>query len=367
MRRPAAAAWALALLSGCVAGSVVVSPGGVMEGNEVKVFTLTNRHGLIARLTEYGALLMELHVPDLYGRLDDVVLGFDTPERYAKGNPFFGCTAGRVANRIAGSRFTLDGKEHVLPANDGPHQLHGGPQGFDKKLWKGEGGTGPDGPFVRFSRLSPDGEEGYPGNLDVSVTYRLTNDDELRIEMTATTDRPTLVNLAHHTYWNLGGHDSGDVLAHELALAASRYTPADAALIPTGVIAPVAGTPFDFTRPKRVGKDIVRTGLSGPGYDHNFAVDAADGALRRVALLRDPRSGRTMELLSGEPGVQLYTGNFLDGTLKGKKGALYPRHAGLCLETQKFPDAVHHPAWVQPVLRPGEIYRHVMVHRFRTE
>jgi aldose 1-epimerase len=333
----------------------------------VRTFDLVNRRGSSVRLTDYGAIVMSLRVPDRDGRLDDVVLGFDRPETYAAGNPYFGCIAGRCANRVAGARFSLDGREHRLDANDGPHHLHGGRAGFDKKTWGALPGESPGGPFVRFTLISPDGDQGYPGELRAEVAYTLTHEDELRIEMSATSDRSTLCNLAHHGYWNLGGHASGDVLGHELRLACSRTTPVDATLIPTGELAPVAGTPFDFRAFKPLGRDIARAGLPGPGYDHNFAVDGADGSLRLVAVLRDPRSGRVMELHSGEPGVQLYTGNFLDGTMPGKRGVRYPRHAGVCLETQKFPDAAHRPDWIQPILRPGERYRHVMVHRFRVE
>lgn len=360
---------AILLWMGCLGmvPPVVVSDSGIMEGKTVRVYTLTNRNGLVAKLTNYGAILMELHVPDRNGRSADVVLGFDRPDIYAAGNPYFGATAGRCANRIARARFTLDGKEHQLTANDGVHHLHGGKRGFDKQLWEGRAGESSEGSFVEFSRTSPDGEEGYPGELKVVVTYLLTDKDELHVEMCAGSDRPTLCNLAHHTYWNLGGHGSGDVLNHELQLDCSRYTPADETLIPTGVLAPVAGTPLDFTRPKKVGRDYVKAGLPTAGYDHNFVVDSADGSVRRIARLRDPDSGRVMELYSGEPGVQLYTGNFLDGSMKGKHGVFYPRHAGLCLETQKFPDAIHHPEWPQPVLRPGRPYRHLMIHRFLRE
>jgi aldose 1-epimerase len=354
--------------SACGGGSFAESgDAGVMEGRKVQVFTLANRNGLKARLTNYGAVLMELQVPDRKGRLADVVLGFDGPQGYAAGNPYFGCIAGRCANRIARGRFTLDGRDHQLSINNGPHHLHGGTSGFDKKLWEGEAGEGPDGPCVRFSLTSPDGDEGYPGTLHVRVVYVLTQGNELRIEMEAETDRPTLCNLVHHSYWNLAGHASGDVLSHELELACRRTTEVDDALIPTGRVVDVRGGPLDFTSPKPVGRDHVKAGLPLPGYDHNFVVDGADGTLRRVARLKEPRSGRVLELYSGEPGLQLYTGNFLDGSVKGKGGTWYARHAGLCLETQKFPDAIRHPEWAQPVLRPGRVYRHVMVHRFLTE
>lgn len=313
---------------------------GDVDGAPVRLFTLSNG-ALTLKAMSYGCVVTELRLADG----TDVALGLRDLAAYVAGNPYFGCVAGRCANRIATGRFELDGRRHQLSINNGPHHLHGGVRGFDRRVWDGEA----DGARVRFTRISPDGEEGYPGAVRASVEYALEG-DAFRVEMTATTDAPTLVNLAHHTYWNLAG--GGTILDHRLTIDAEGYTPVDDGLIPTGEIAPVAGTPFDFRRPKRIGDDLAK--VPG-GYDHNFA-------FRGFARLE--AAGRVMELRSSEPGLQLYTGNFLDGTSKGKGGATYPKHAGLCLETQKFPDAIHRPGWISPVLRPGETYRHVMVHRF---
>lgn len=313
---------------------------GDVDGLPVRLFTLSNGR-LTLKAMSYGCVVTELRLADGM----DVALGLRDLAAYVAGSPYFGCVAGRCANRIANGRFTLDGRPYQLTLNNGPHQLHGGVRGFDRRVWEGEA----DGTRVRFTRVSPDGEEGYPGAVRASVEYALEGDD-FRVEMTATTDAPTLVNLVHHTYWNLAG--GGTILDHRLTIDAEAYTPVDATLIPTGELAAVDGTPFDFRRPKRIGDDLAK--VPG-GYDHNFA-------FRGLARLE--AAGRVMELRSSEPGLQLYTGNFLDGTSKGKGGAAYPKHAGLCLETQKFPDAVNHPGWISPALRPGEAYRHVMVHRF---
>lgn len=340
---------------------------GEIDGREVQLFTLISGRGMTAKITNYGAILTELHVPDRDGKTADVVLGFDNLDAYAAGHPFFGATAGRVANRTAHGKFTLDGKEYTLATNNGPHHLHGGKKGFDKHVWDAEPGESAtkSKPSLKLTRLSPDGEEGYPGALTATVVYTLTDRNELKIEMTAVTDAPTLVNLANHTYWNLAGHDSGSILDHDLTLHADRYTPPDEKLIPTGTIEPVAGTPFDFTKPKRIGQDIAMTGLDPLGYDHNFVVNGEMGELRLVARVCDPTSGRVMELLSTEPGVQFYTGNMLTGSIKnGKGGATYDKHSGLCLETQHYPDSIHQPDWPSVVLRPGETYRHVMLCRF---
>ena len=336
-------------------------PGGVThDGKMVRTWTLAGRGGLVARVTNYGTILQSLHVPDRNGKTADVVLGFDDVRRYFEPHPFFGATAGRVANRIANAAFTLDGKTYALAKNNGPHSLHGGKRGFDKYVWDAEAGDSSEGLWVQFTRVSPDGEEGYPGNVRVTVTYIVTHANELKVAMTATTDQPTLVNLAHHSYWNLAG--GGDILGHEMQLHCDRYTPGDATLVPKGTIEPVAGTPFDFRTSKPIGRDIAAAG----GYDTNFVVNGAAGELRPVATVVEPTSGRVMELLATEPGVQFYTANFMDGKTLGKGGVAYPKHGGFCLETQKYPDAVHHPDWPSPILRPGQTYRHLMVHRFRT-
>jgi aldose 1-epimerase len=342
--------------------------GKTADGQEIHLYTLATERGVLARVTDYGAILTHLYLPDRRGVMKDVVLGFEKLDGYLEGHPYFGATVGRVANRIAGGRFSLHGKEYTLARNDGPNHLHGGVKGFDKVVWSGTPIPGDGGPALKLSWRSPDGDEGYPGNLTVTVIYSLTFAGELRIEMTATTDAPTPVNLAHHSYWNLAGHDAGAVLDHALELRAHRYTKVDEGLIPTGEIAEVLGTPYDFLRPKRIGETLPSAGPGGvDGYDVNFVIDGPRGELRRAAIVKDPGSGRVMELLTTEPGVQLYTGNHLDGTLKGKGGVAYPRYQGFCLETQGFPDAVNQPGFPSVILAPGETYRHVMVHRFSAE
>jgi aldose 1-epimerase len=324
-------------------------PGGA----PVERFTLTNARGVIARITNYGATLTELHVPDRAGRPGDVVLGFDNLEQYLRGHPYFGATVGRVANRIARGRFTLDGRTYTLSRNEGPHHLHGGFQGFDKVVWRAEPLAGPVA-AVRMTHVSPDGDEGYPGRLALTVVMTLTDANELAIDYTATTDETTPVNLTNHTYFNLAGE--GDVLGHELMLATESYTPTDETLIPTGEIAPVRGTPLDFTRPRPIGR----------GYDHNFAIARTAPGLALAADVFEPRTGRALEVTTTQPGVQLYTANHLDGTLGGKGGVGYRRHAGFCLETQHFPDSVNQPGFPSTILRPGETYRQTTIYRFTT-
>ena len=322
----------------------------------MSLFTLVSPSGLVAMISELGATLVELQVPDRRGRRVDVVLGFDRLERYLEDGHYFGCVVGRVANRIAGARFTLEGREHALSLNHGRHHLHGGTRGFSRVIWGAEAQAWSTEPSLLLRYRSPDGEDGYPGALDASVVYTLTADCGLRVDFTATADRATIVNLSQHTYWNLAGHDSGSVLDHQLEIAAARYTPADAELIPTGTIAPVAGSPFDFTSERRIAS----------GYDVNFVLDGAVGTLRRAATLRAPDGVRSMEVWTTEPGLQLYTGDNLSN-VAGKRGAVYGKHAGLCLETQHFPDSIHHQGengWPTIVLRPGETYRHVVEYRF---
>lgn len=332
--------------------------GETAEGQEIHIYTLENERGLVARITSYGAILTHLYLPDRRGVMKDVVLGFDALEGYLKGHPYFGAMVGRVANRIAAGRFSLLGKEYALARNDGPHHLHGGAKGLDKVVWDATPVEGDEGPSLKLSYLSPDGEEGYPGSVAVTVIYTLTDAGELRIEMMATASEPTPVNLAHHSYWNLAGHDAGSALDHELQIMAHHYTKVDAELIPTGEIADVRATPFDFTTPKRIGAE------RGGKYDENFVLDGKRGELRRVVSVIEPGSGRAMELLSTEAGVQLYTGHLLDGSLKGKGGVAYQQFQGFCLETQGFPDSVNQPGFPSIILAPGETYRHEMVHRF---
>jgi aldose 1-epimerase len=319
----------------------------------------------VARVTNYGATLTELHVPDRAGRLADVVLGFESLDGYLKSQPYFGAIVGRVANRIANAGFTLEGNRYAVTPNERSNHLHGGRRGFDKVVWNGVVTSTAEGPAVELSYVSRDGEEGYPGTVRATVVYTLTDRNELRIDMRATTDKTTIVNLAHHSYWNLGGHGSGTILDHELTLHAGQYTPGSP-MIPDGRIQRVEGTPFDFTRAKSVGRDLTRAGGSLMGYDHNFVVDGNPAQLRPVARLEDRKSGRVMTLSADQPGVQLYTGNFLDGSIRGKNAA-YGQHAGLCLETQKFPNAINVPGWQdQVIVKPGQTYRHVMVHAFST-
>jgi aldose 1-epimerase len=339
--------------------------GKTEEGTPVDVYVLTNGKGMTAKVMTYGATLTELHVPDGDGKTTDVVLGFDDLKGYVAGHPFFGSTVGRVANRVARGKFTLDGKEYRLAVNNGPNSLHGGKKGFDKVVWKAEPVPTTEGGAVKFSYLSPDGEEGYPGNLSVSVTYTVTNDNGLRLDYRATTDKATPVNLSNHTYFNLAGATSGtDILGHEMMIAASRYTPVDRDLIPTGEIKPVKGTPLDFTTPHRIGERIDQLKPNPGGYDHNFVLDSEGKQLALAARAREPRSGRVMEMLTTEPGVQFYTGNFLDGKTKGKAGIAYQQHAAFCLEAQHFPDSVNHPNFPSVILRPGQTYTQTTVYRF---
>ena len=332
--------------------------GRTADGTEIEIFTLTNSQGLRARVTTWGAGLVDMLVPDRKGTLADVTLGFEKLDGYLGSHPFFGSTAGRYANRIAKGKFTLDGKEYTLATNNGANHLHGGRKGFDKKVWKAEAGAG-----VRFTYTSADGEEGYPGTLKVAVTYVLTDKNELRIDYEATTDKPTILNLTNHAYWNLAGAET--ILGHELTLHAEKFTPVDGGSIPTGKIEPVAGGPMDFRKAKKIGRDFAQmTGTPG-GYDHNFVLDKpAPGALTLAAELHESDSGRVLKISTTEPGVQFYTGNYLDGSLTGKGGRLYKKNAGLCLETQHFPDSPNHANFPSTVLRPGETFRSTTVHEF---
>jgi aldose 1-epimerase len=344
--------------------------GTTQDGTPVAIYTLENKHGLVARVTTYGAALVEMHVPDRNGKRADVTLGFDSVAGYeSASNQYFGATTGRVANRTAKGRFTLDGKEYQLAINNKPNALHGGvKRSLSKVVWQATSRETAGGPAVEFAHTSPDGEEGFPGTLAVTVTYTLTNQDELRIDYTATTDRPTPVNLTNHSYWNLAGAGSGTVLDHEVKLGAYNYTPTDDTLIPTGKIAAVRGTPLDFTLPKRVGRDIGElVDTAWLGYDHNFVLKEKPSAEPEFAArLTDPASGRVMEVWTTEPGVQLYSGNFLFGQ-QGKGGKVYEKHGALCLECQHFPDSVNHPNFPTTILKPGETYRQTTVHRFSAQ
>jgi aldose 1-epimerase len=335
--------------------------GNLPEGAVVDLYTLTNANGLIAKITNHGTIISELHVPDRQGKLGDVVLGFDNLAQYLKGHPCFGCTVGRVANRIAKGRFTLDGKTYSLAVNNGPNHLHGGLKGFDKKLWKAEAQSGA---AVKFSCTSPDGEEGYPGTVAASVTMSLTDANELRLDYRATTDRATPINLTNHSYFNLAGR--GDVLRHELMIAAERYTPFDSTQIPTGEVKLVKGTPLDFTRPQAIGARLAQLPTKPPGYDHNFVLDGGRKGLALAARLYEPETGRVMEVLTTEVGLQLYTANHLDGSLIGKGGIAYPRYGGVCFETEHFPDSINQPQFPSAILRPDQIYRQTTVFKFTT-
>jgi aldose 1-epimerase len=341
--------------------------GKTATGTAVTLYTLKNVHGLEAAIITYGATLVSLKTPDRSGKLDDIVLGFDTMEGYLNNRPHFGSIVGRYGNRIAKGKFSIDGKEYTLARNNGENSLHGGLVGFDKVLWTAKPVTRKEGPALELTYVSKDGEEGYPGTLTTTVVYTLTEADELRIDYRATTDKPTVVNLTNHSYFNLAGQGTGDILKHELRLDADRFTPVDAGLIPTGELRPVDGTPFDFRKPTAIG---ARIGASdeqigfGKGYDHNFVLNGKAGTLRAVARVSEPTTGRTMEVSTTEPGVQFYTGNFLDGSVRGKGGKPMNLRFGFCLETQHFPDSPNKPAFPSTLLRPGETYTSTTVFKF---
>jgi aldose 1-epimerase len=345
--------------------------GVAPDGQQVSVYTLTNRNGVEARVTNYGGIVLSLRVPDRDGELDDVVLGFDSLDNYVAGHPYFGAIIGRYGNRIAGGRFTLDGETYELAQNNGPNSLHGGEQGFDKVVWTAEPFENETGQGLVLTYTSHDGEEGYPGTLQSRVTYTLTDQNELIFDYQATTDRATPVNLTQHTYFNLEGDGSGSILDHEMMLNASRFTPVDSTLIPTGELRSVEGTPFDFREPTPLGSRIEEDDEQiriGGGYDHNYVIDRSAGdSLTLAARVYEPTSGRVMEVLTTEPGVQLYTGNFLDGSLTGKNGAVYARRTGFCLETQHYPDSPNQPSFPSTILQPGEEYRSTTVYRFSAQ
>lgn len=345
--------------------TAAVSPfESTIDGKQVKLFTLKNNKGMEVQLTNYGASIVSLKVPDKQGVVEDVVLGYDNIQGYVNGKSYFGCVAGRYANRIAQAKFSLDGKTYSLAANNGVNSLHGGVKGFDKQVWDAV----QDGNSVTFTYVSADGEEGYPGKLTVTLTYRLdSNENKLQLQYGATTDQATVLNLANHSYFNLEGQGKGSILDHEIMINAMAITPVDSTLIPTGDLKKVAGTAFDFTQPAKIGARIndtadvqIRYGL---GYDHNFVLAPSNGALRLAARVVAPISGRTMEVLTTEPGIQFYTGNFLNGSEKGK-GSVYGHRSGFCLETQHFPDSPNQPAFPSTVLKPGEAFQSTTVFAF---
>ena len=332
-----------------------------------ETYLLRGTGGMEAAIANYGGTVMSLKVPDARGAIDDVVLGYERSEDYAKASPYFGCLVGRYGNRIAKARFSLDGREYQLAANDGDNSLHGGVKGFDKVEWKARPLESELGPALELRYLSKDGEEGFPGKLDVTARYTLTADRALRVDFSATTDKKTIVNLTHHSYFNLAG--KGDILGHEVFINAKRFTPVIASLIPTGELRPVAGTPFDFTRPTAIGARIDADDEQlrfGGGYDHNWVIDKPLGELGLVARVYEATSGRVMEVLSTEPGTQFYTGNFLDGTITGKRGWRYAKRSAFCFEPQHYPDSPNQPAFPPVVLNPGETYKNTIINKFST-
>jgi aldose 1-epimerase len=362
------------LLAATILASVIVTPAAqapgragvvhtqtkaMVNGKPVRSFTLKNSAGLEVSAITYGAIITSWKTPDRTGKMADIVLGFDDPARYLKGDsPYFGAVVGRYGNRIGSAQFALDGRTYKLAANDGANHLHGGTVGFDKVLWDGEAVSNRRGPSVAFTRTSPDGEEGYPGRLKARVTYTLTDKNELIVSYEATTDKPTVVNLTQHSYFNLAA--AGDVLSHELRINADRYTPVDKSLIPTGELTLVEETPFDFRKPTAIGARIASEHPQlefGRGYDHNWVLARSGSDLSLAAEVYDPTSGRTLTITTTEPGLQFYSGNFLDGTLTGKEGRVYKQRTGFCLETQHFPDSPNKPKFPSTTLRPGETYR----------
>lgn len=347
--------------------------GTLPYGRETKLYTLANQNGMTAGISDFGATLVSVTAPDRHGKLADITLGFDSVAGYAgEDNPYFGATVGRFGNRIAHGRFSLDGKAYKLVINNEPGgipcHLHGGTVGFNKRMWTVKELSDAS---ITLEYISPEGEEGYPGTLTTKVTYTLNDDNELTWEATATTDAPTVVNLVHHSYWNLSNQAGSSINDHILTLHADRYLPTDAGLIPTGELAPVAGTPMDFNQPTVIGERVeahFEALKLANGYDHCWVLaEPKPGGLAQVATVREPESGRVMQLYSNQPAVQFYGGNFLDGTLNGKDGVVYEKRSGFCLETENFPDAPNQPSFPTAVLRPGETYRHVMVHRFSVQ
>lgn len=353
--------------SDCESMSITEEPFGTVDGQEVKIFTLTNGNGIKARISNYGGVIVSLEAPDKDGKTADVCLGFDTLAEYQEKSPYFGCITGRYANRIAKGKFTLDGREYTLATNNNNvNHLHGGEVGFNKKVWAAEAKETEAGPSLRLTYTSPDGEEGYPGALSCEVTYTLGADNGLKIDYKATTDKPTVLNLTNHAYFNLAGNGEGTILDHELTIAADRFVPTDDGGIPLGAPAPVEGTPFDFRTATVIGARIGREDeqlKNGKGYDHNYVVkDSRDGKLQHVATVRDPKSGRTLNVSTTEPGLQLYVGNYLDN-LPGKGGKTYLYRGAFCLEAQTFPDSPNQPSYPSPVLRPGETYTQTTIYR----
>ena len=380
------AAMGAVYLSGCTStpksssnspekGTITETPFGKMpDGTPVEIYTLRNSQGMEARIMTYGGIVQSLKVPDKNGTLGDVVFGFDNLDgylspAYAKAGPFFGALIGRYGNRIAKGKFTLDGQEYTLPINNAPNCLHGGPEGFDKRVWKVvQADVGPHGPRLKLSYLSKDGEEGFPGDLQVFATYTVTEDNALRLHFKATTDKDTICNLTHHSYFNLSG--SGDVLGYLVYIDADRFTPVDSTLIPTGELEPVAGTPFDFRTPTAIGARIKEDDQQlkyANGYDDNWVLNHPPGKLGLAARVEDPVSGRVLTVYTTAPGMQFYTGNFLDGTLTGKGGRVYQFRDAFAMEPQDFPDSPNHPNFPSCELKPGQTYQSTMIYKFSTK
>jgi len=366
----------LAWSAACARGAPRPQPFGMTHrGEAVSLYTLKNAHGMQAKVLDYGGIIVSLRVPDRNGRLDDVVLGFDSLGDYERGSPYFGAIIGRYGNRIARGRFTLDGRTYTLATNNGPNHLHGGVRGFDKVIWSVTPFQQSDSVGLVMNYTSPDGEEGYPGTLRATVTYTLTDKNEFIFDYQATTDRPTPVNLTQHSYFNLAGDGKGEILGHVVTLNADRFTPVDSTLIPTGEMKSVAGTPFDFRTSTAIGARIDRNDEQlryGRGYDHNFVLNKGgrggkggiEGDVTLAAHVYEPTTGRVMEISTTEPGLQFYSGNFLDSTLRGKQGVVYGRRSGFAMETQHFPDSPNKPAFPSTILRPGEEYRSRTIYRF---
>jgi aldose 1-epimerase len=367
----ALSALSLAILSAsCGSRITVYNDFGTVNGANVEIYTLTNANGMEARITNYGATLVSLKVPDRNGVLTDVVFGFDTVDGYTQtpAPPYFGATIGRYGNRIGGAKFSLDGKTYALDKNDGANSLHGGKHGFDKVIWTAKPSA--DGQAISFAYVSKDGEGGYPGNLTATVSYTLSPANEIGIHYTAATDQDTVVNLTNHSYFNLSGPASGEILDHLLTLNADRFTPVDSGLIPTGELRQVDGTPFDFRQPHAIGERINSDDEQiklGRGYDHNWVLNRSGKGLELAARVLDPKSGRVLEVRTTEPAIQFYTGNFLDGTFKGKGGVAYRHRGALCLETQHYPDSPNHPDFPSTELKPGHTYETATVFRFSVQ
>jgi aldose 1-epimerase len=344
--------------------------GKTEAGENVDLYTLRNTHGVEATITNFGGIVVSLKVPDRNGKFDDVVLGFKDLDSYLKPGPYFGALIGRYGNRIARGRFTLNGVEYKLAVNNGENHLHGGIKGFDKVVWTGKEMKTKAGPAVVLTYLSKDGEEGYPGNLNVRVVYTLTNNNELKIDYSATTDKDTVTNLTHHSYFNLAGEGNGDILNTRVTINGDRFVPTDAGSIPLGELRKVAGTPFDFLTAHAIGERINQDDEQikfGGGYDHTWVINGRQGAMRFAATAYDSTSGRVMQGWTTEPGMQFYTGNFLDGTLTGKAGKLYPRRSGFCFETQHYPDSPNQPSFPTTTLKKGATYKSTTIYRFSSK